>query len=385
MSLFLITFLSLYGALHAYAFVRVRTAFSLGRSATMVMAGWMAFGITAPLLVRLAEHAGHERAAAAMAWPGYIWMGCLFIFVSLLLAFDILCGAVWVFQKLTGRGISLTPSLRITCEIALLVTVAASVYSLFEARHLRVEQVTIPTVKLPSTIPTLRIVQISDVHIGLLFREARLSNIIKTIQEAQPDILVSTGDLVDGRLCREDVLEHQNGMAALLAAVTPAYGAYAVTGNHDFYAGLDQALAFTSTSGFKVLRNETIILPQGISITGVDDPAGKRMGLPVAKPAESELLNSASSTKFRLFLKHRPVLQPESDGQFDLQLSGHVHKGQIFPFNLLVRLQYPIPCGTTVTRAGSLIHVSRGTGTWGPPMRLFAPPEITIIDLVRKK
>lgn len=385
MTIFLITFLSLYGALHAYAFVRVRTAFSLGTSATTIMVGWMAFGITAPLLVRLAEHAGHERAAAAMAWPGYIWMGCLFIFVSLLLAFDILHGGAWVIQKFTGRGISLTSSLRITCEIALLAAMVASVYALYEARHLRVEQVTIPTEKLPSTIPNLRIVQISDVHIGLLLHESRLNNILQAVRDARPDILVSTGDFVDGRLSREELIKHQNRMAALLAAATPAYGAYAVTGNHDFYAGLEQSLAFTRASGFTVLRNETVSLPQGISITGVDDPAAKRMGLPVAKPAESELLNAASPNKFRLFLKHRPVLQPESDGQFDLQLSGHVHKGQIFPFNFLVRLQYPIPCGTTVTKAGSLIHVSRGTGTWGPPMRLFAPPEITIIDLVRKK
>lgn len=384
MTLFLVTFLGLYGSMHLYVFVRVRSAFSMGSSTSILLALWMIFGIIAPILVRMGEHFDHERTAVAIAWPGYIWMGCLFIFVSLLLAIDILRSVAWLFAHFSGQSLLILSSPRITCEIALVLATVASAYALFEAHHLHVEQVTIPTEKLPSTIPTLRIVQISDVHIGLLYRESRLKALLDAIREARPDILVSTGDLVDGRLSREDTLSHQNRLAALLASVKPAYGSYAVTGNHDFYAGLDQALSFTRACGFKVLRNETVSLPQGISITGVDDPAGQNMGFRATKPPESQLLNSLSQNTFKLFLKHRPLVQPESDGYFDLQLSGHVHKGQIFPFNLLVRLQFPIPCGTTATKAGSLIHVSRGTGTWGPPMRLFAPPEITIIDLVRK-
>jgi predicted MPP superfamily phosphohydrolase len=91
------------------------------------------------------------------------------------------------------------------------------------------------------------------------------------------------------------------------------------------------------------------------------------------------------SDRFHLLLKHRPQIPAGSDGRFDLQLSGHVHKGQIFPFYQLVRLQYPIPCGTSATPGHSLIHISRGSGTWGPPMRLLAPPEVTVIDIVPAK
>lgn len=383
MSLFLITFLGIYGAMHAYAFVRLRSAFAMGGGAAVVMAGVMLFGIAAPVLVRLAEHGGFERTALAIAWSGYCWMGAFFIFFSLLLAVDLLRGGIILTGRLIPAWHLPVPTLRITCEGTLILALAAATYALFEARRLTVEHLTIPTDKLSADIPRLRIVQISDVHIGLLHREARLKAVVAAIRQAAPDILVSTGDLVDGRLSREEVLAHQNRLALLLNEAKPPLGAFAVTGNHDFYAGINQALDFTRNAGFRILRNETVTLPTGVSITGVDDPAGRAMGLSPKLPGEKALLEAVPKGNYRVLLKHRPVLEAERDNRFDLQLSGHVHKGQIFPFNLLVRLQFPIPTGTTPLPGGSMIHVSRGTGTWGPPMRLFAPPEITVIDLIR--
>jgi predicted MPP superfamily phosphohydrolase len=120
----------------------------------------------------------------------------------------------------------------------------------------------------------------------------------------------------------------------------------------------------------------------GITISGIDDIAGRRRSLPELTQPESELLRTLSPQQFQLLLKHRPLVAETGKGHFDLQLSGHVHKGQIFPFNLLVRMMFPIPCGTTTANNGSTIHVSRGSGTWGPPMRLFAQPEVTVIDII---
>jgi hypothetical protein len=133
-----------------------------------------------------------------------------------------------------------------------------------------------------------------------------------------------------------------------------------------------------------MLRNQAVPLCNGITISGVDDPAGRHAGVPPPSLSEQALLGSVPTDRFRLLLKHRPAVPIASDGLFDLQLSGHVHKGQIFPFNLLVRLLYPIPCGTSATPKGSLIHVSRGSGTWGPPLRFLAPPEVTVIDIIPK-
>jgi len=383
MSLFLITFLSLYGGMHAYAFLRLRAAFLPNHTATLVLAAWMVLMCVAPILVRLAEGAGLERSALFLAWPGYTWMGVLFIFVSTLLACDALRLMAWLANRLLGTAI---PGLMVpTITLAALgLTLLAGAYAFYDARRIRTDHVTVTTPKLPPSAGRIRIVQISDVHIGLLFRESRLNGILAAIRAARPDILVSTGDLVDGRLSREDIISHQNRLADMLASVAAPGGKFAVTGNHEFYAGLDQALAFTRTAGFTVLRNQAVPLPNGITISGVDDPAGRRLGVPAPRLSEQALLGSVSEGRFQLLLKHRPDVPAASDGLFDLQLSGHVHKGQIFPFYLLVRLQYPIPCGTSATPKGSLIHVSRGSGTWGPPLRLLAPPEVTVIDIVPK-
>lgn len=384
MSLFLITFLSLYGGMHAYSFARLLDAFQPNHTATLVLAAWMFLMIIAPILVRLAEGAGLERSALFLAWPGYTWMGTIFIFVSILLACDSLRLIAWLSNRLWGTAIPRSMTATSTCTAALVLASLAGAYAFYEARRIRTDHVTVTTAKLPPSSGRVRLVQISDVHIGLLFRESRLEGIRAAIRAACPDILVSTGDLVDGRLSREDVISRQNRLADMLASVTAPGGKFAVTGNHEFYAGLNQALAFTRTAGFTVLRNQAVPLPNGITISGVDDPAGRRVGVPPTPLSEQALLGSVPGDRFRLLLKHRPAVPAASDGLFDLQLSGHVHKGQIFPFYLLVRLLYPIPCGTTTTPKNSLIHVSRGSGTWGPPLRLLAPPEVTVIDIIPK-
>jgi predicted MPP superfamily phosphohydrolase len=336
----------------------------------------------APLLVRMAESTGSEQTALWLAWPAYIWMGTVFIFFTTLAATDVVRLIVWTSHHIFKTTVPVYLTAAISCETALFFTLCASGYALYEARHIRTDHITVTTTKLPPRSPGIRLVQISDVHVGLLFRESRLESVLQAVRAAHPDILVSTGDLVDGRLSREDVISRLDQMAGMIAAIPTSIGKFAVTGNHEFYAGLSQSLEFTRKAGFTVLRNQSISLPEGITISGIDDSARQRMGLPLASPTETELLRSAPSQRFQLLLKHRPEIPATSDGLFDLQLSGHVHKGQIFPFNFLVLLQFPIPCGTTTTQHHSTIHVSRGSGTWGPPMRLLAPPEVTIIDIV---
>lgn len=334
-----------------------------------------------PLLVRGVEQFGMGKTALFFAWPGYLWMGFVFIFTSALLFTD----AVTLFYRLVLRQLSSRlPDYiysRNVCRITLILAVVASGYAYIEAGQIRSKHVVIVSSKLPSSISRIRIVQISDVHIGLLLQKSRQMRILEKITEAKPDILVSTGDLVDGKLNRDYAISEHDPLAALLAAIPAASGKYAVIGNHEVYAALPQAVAFSRAAGFTMLRNQSVQLTNGITISGVDDRAANQKSL--ADPGiETALLNSVSKYSFHLLLKHRPEILPESDGRFDLQLSGHVHGGQIFPFNFLVRLRHHIPCGTTRTPAGSQIHVSRGAGTWGPPMRLFAPPEVTVIDII---
>jgi predicted MPP superfamily phosphohydrolase len=378
---FLITFLTLYGGMHAYVFFRIWQTFSPEKLTAIFLAGWMLLMVSAPLMVHQLEEAGLDQAATLIAWPGYIWIGFIFIFCASLATVDTLRITAWLANHLCGTAVPGILGAAFTCQIALVLALLASCYALYEARRIRTDYVTVSTSKLKPSDPPVRIVQISDVHLGLLFRESRLDPVIQTIRSLHPDILVSTGDLVDGRLSR-DHLSHMNRMAAMIDSIPTKIGKFAINGNHEFYAGLNQAQDFTRKAGFTILRNNSIPLLENITISGIDDPAGKQMGLSIIRPPESELLRSVPTNRFRILLKHRPNIPETSDGLFDLQLSGHVHKGQIFPFNLLVRLEFAIPCGTTITQHGSMIHVSRGTGTWGPPMRLLAPPEVTVIDIV---
>ena len=183
-------------------------------------------------------------------------------------------------------------------------------------------------------------------------------------------------DLVDAKM---DDLNH---LADMLAQIRPPLGKFAVLGNHELYAGVAQSKRFLEAAGFKVLRNQPYRLDGVLTIVGVDDPAGSRhKGNRAAEQKEAALLSEVDSQEFTLLLKHRPLVVPESKGRFDLQLSGHTHGGQIFPFTLITALFYTNQTGLASLDKNSLLYVSRGAGTWGPPMRLLAPPQVTLIEL----
>ncbi|GAB4543984.1 MAG: hypothetical protein Fur0020_13450 [Thermodesulfovibrionia bacterium] len=240
----------------------------------------------------------------------------------------------------------------------------------------RTEVVTIRTNKLPDGIDRLRIVQLSDVHLGLIIRDGRLRRILDEVKRAVPDILVSTGDLVDGQM------NELYGMDKILSEIKPKYGKFAITGNHEFYAGIKHAIDFTERSGFMVLRDEGLTVNGIINIVGVDDPAGKYYGIS-QRVTERGLLSSLPRDRFTVLLKHRPMVDKDALGLFDLQLSGHTHKGQIFPFSIITKLYYPVDAGSLRIMDNSYLYVSRGAGTWGPPIRFLSPPEVSVIDLIR--
>ena len=161
------------------------------------------------------------------------------------------------------------------------------------------------------------------------------------------------------------------------------YGKFAITGNHEFYAGLNRALAFTEKAGFTILRGEGKTVSNFLNVAGVDDPARGSYSQDGAV-SEKVLLEKLPREKFTLFLKHQPVISSDSLEMFDLQLSGHSHKGQIFPFNLVTKLYYRMHTGLSKINGNTLLYVSRGSGTWGPPVRFLSPPEVTVIDITYK-
>ena len=379
MSLFFVVFFSLYSLIHLYVFMKARSAFALSAGASIVVVCFMLLMIGAPILVRVSEKAGLETLARIVAYMGYTWLGILFLIVCGSLVTDLYRCLVYVVGFVSGLDVSrFSLSPRFYFLLALSFSLLVSVYGYFEAQHVRLERVVVRSSKIPAKLSPVRIVQISDVHIGLIVRHERLTRIVDQVKRADPHILVSTGDLVDGQI---NSLE---GLAEILQDVRPRYGKFAITGNHEFYAGLGQAIEFTRRSGFTVLRGEHAAIEEFMTITGLDDPAGSGVSKGDGEK-EKALLGNASSShpeRFMLLLKHRPDVERESLGLFDLQLSGHVHRGQIFPFRFFTRLFYPHIYGLLRLEKNANLYVSAGSGTWGPPIRFLAPPEVTLIEIV---
>jgi len=376
MSVFLLALFFIYGGTHLDCVLKVKAALSPGFTVSLLLALFLLLMVTTPVLVRVLENRGMETLARFIAYTGYSWMGCIFLFFTASLAIDIYhlllrCAGFFLHREFTALFLAKRAALILPVFLGM----AIALYGYFEARDIRTERIIIKTTKIPDTVGKLTIVQISDVHLGLIVREELLKRIIAEINGASPDLLVSTGDLVDGQINR------MTGLAELLQDIRPGLGKFAVTGNHEMYAGLEQAVGFTERAGFKVLRNEGSTAGGLINVVGVDDPAIGRFTR--SRPAtEKTLLQKVPPDRFTLLLKHRPAVDRESLGLFDLQLSGHVHKGQIFPFNLLTYLFYPVRTGYALYPRNSALYVSRGTGTWGPPIRFLAPPEITVIELI---
>jgi uncharacterized protein len=375
MTIFLLIYLLIYGSFHLYFFLKAKAAFNLHGWSFFLLAFFLLVMIAAPILVRISERRGYDNLAILLAYFGYTWMGIVFLFTATSLAVDccriILSISSHILHQKTGVQITAIQAFFIPLILSLLISVIGA----FEAWDIRTEKVTLTSEKIPASISGLRIVQISDVHLGLIVRHRRLQKILHVVQRAAPDILISTGDLVDGQISKLD------GLAEMLAEIKPRYGKYAVTGNHEFYAGLQDSLAFTRKAGFTILSNRGIGVTDYLNIAGMDDPTRKYSENPPAI-SEKDMLGELDRQKFTLLLKHRPIVNKESLGLFDLQLSGHTHKGQIFPFNLITLLYFPVHWGCLNPVDHCYLYVSRGSGTWGPPIRFLSPPEVTLIELV---
>jgi predicted MPP superfamily phosphohydrolase len=365
-----------FGGLHYYILTKARAAFSPGVMSTFLLILFMLVILMAPLLGYTAENLGFETFARVLTFIGYTWMGLVFLFSVVSLVID-LSRLVFFIGGLLLRKEILHLNPLWAFLLPLFIALAAGTYGFFEAQDIRTERITVKSPKIPREADQIRIVQITDVHLGMISREERLSKIIKAVKEAKPDLLISAGDLVDGQI------GHLDGLTSLFREIRPRYGKFAVTGNHEYLAGLEKSLDFTRRAGFTVLRGEALTLAAGINLAGVDDITGLSFGSFEGRP-ESELLQSLPQDKFTILLKHRPVVEEGSRGLFDLQISGHTHGGQIFPFGLLIRIFFPYVGGFYELPSQGILYVSRGSGTWGPPIRFLTPPEVTLFEFVHE-
>jgi predicted MPP superfamily phosphohydrolase len=313
---------------------------------------------------------------SALAWTAYVWLGLAFLLITATLASDV---ALLLLGAAAPEGFADGSAL--ARGRALVVGLAGAALGAVALRQglasPRVERIEVALVRWPRALDGFRIVQISDVHIGPLRDRRFAADVAARVHELAPDLVAVTGDLVDGGVGRiGDEVEP-------FAALRSRHGVYFVTGNHDYYSGAGDWVVRVTALGWRALRNERVTIGSddaSFDLAGVDDYHGSLVE-PGAGEDLARALAGRDPERPVVLLAHDPTtFRRASRHGVDLQLSGHTHGGQIWPFRYIVRIAVPWVAG--LYRVGaSTLYVSRGTGFWGPPMRLGAPAEITELTL----
>ncbi|MCS4510007.1 metallophosphoesterase [Xylophilus ampelinus] len=332
----------------------------------------------------------------AWQWLGAIAMGWFSSLLVLTLLRDLLLAAWWAAG---AAGLAAAPAPAAwrhgSAAAVVLAAVSASALGLWNARRTaRVRRIDIALPQLPAALQGFTIAQLSDLHVGPTIGRGYIARIVDRVNALQPDLVAITGDLVDGSVptLRDRI--------APLAGLRSRHGSYVVTGNHEYYAGAHAWIDELRRIGLTVLMNEHVLLRPGSAVgaaegtgrgdadalllAGVTDFHAVHFDAAHASDPVRALQGAPTASTTRVLLAHQPRSAPAAaDAGFQLQLSGHTHGGQFWPWNLFVPLQQPFVAGLHRLR-GLQVYVSRGTGYWGPPKRLGAPSEITLLRLVRQ-
>ncbi len=356
---FFLIILSVYGGLNFYVYQTIASGLGGGSWMTATVVTIFA---AAPFSLRLTEGKLPHWLLQLKAVIGYNWMGICWLFFS--------CTVVLRLLALVFPAISAQDVLTVGTACAALTTF----YGFASARNVQEKRLEILSPKFnDDQKDRFRIIQISDIHLGWGSQKEFISKLVDRINDLQPDLIVSTGDLYDSDLENlQEFVEIVKGFAA-------PKGKLGVTGNHEVYSDLGKALELTAESEVELLRFDSKNIDDWLTVVGADDPE-----VPAQEndeKMENKMLEKVDSKRFVLLLKHRPSINEASIGRFDLQLSGHTHGGQIFPFKLLTKLQYQASNGLSRLSPRSYLYLSRGTGTWGPKIRFLAPPEFTVFDI----
>ncbi len=338
------------------------------RARRVVAAGLALLAVSTPTSLLLGR--ALAPSARALFFVGYGWIGVAFLLMLALAVSDLvrLGARVWEGapsperRRFFGRVSALTAS-------GVAGTLGA--WGVVEALTPVVRRVQVSLKRLSPAMSGTRVVQLTDIHVGPLIQAGFVERIVAATNALEPDLVVITGDLVDGSVAR---------LAPELAALgrlRARHGVYFVTGNHEYFSGVDAWVEHLRGLGIVVLRNERVRVggEDGFELAGVDDYRSRTHDVAAA-------LRGREPDREVVLLAHQPKSVHEAARHgVGLQISGHTHGGQIFPWGLLVALDQPVVQG--LARFGETqVWVSRGTGTWGPPMRVGAPPEISEITLV---
>ncbi len=367
--------LSLLALLHAYIGWRVLPDLPVPAVVRLLGGLWLAISLVLVPTGLLARAIRRQPLADRLAWAGLLALGLF----SSLLVLTLLRDAALLLAMLAGMR---SPAFIAWSAAAVpLVGVLVTLIGFINARRTAsVVDVEVPISGLPDALHGFTIAQISDIHIGPTIKHNYLEAIVDRVNRLDADMIAVTGDLVDGSV--RNLAPHTKPLARLQAR----HGSYFVTGNHEYYSNAHEWIAEIRRLGLTVLMNEHVVLQHRGSmllVAGVTDYTAHHFDPAHRSDPHAALAGAPEQVAVRILLAHQPrSAAAAADAGFDLQLSGHTHGGQFFPWNFFVPLQQPYTAGLNRLRQ-LWVYTSRGTGYWGPPKRFGAPSEITRLKLVR--
>lgn len=373
----IVVILFILAALHIFIGWQILPALPVSTSVKWLGAGWLLLSLLLIPAGLLASFIKRQPLSDRLAWIGLLAMGMFSSLLMLTLLREIVLLIARWSEVPAGGFLTMTT---ITAIAVPLLASASTLLGFFNARRLaRVVRVDVPISELPAGLQGFTIAQISDIHVGPTIKRGYLAKIVRRVNTLGADVIAVTGDLVDGSVAR--LAPH----TAPLADLKAQHGVYFVTGNHEYYSNADAWIAEVRRLGLTVLMNEHVVLKhqgEALLLAGVTDFGAHHFDESHRSDPRLAMNGAKSDVAFRLLLAHQPrSAVAAADAGFDLQLSGHTHGGQFFPWNLFVPLQQPFTAGLNKLR-NLWVYTSRGTGYWGPPKRIWAPSEITLLRLV---
>ena len=368
--------LLLFLALPAYVGWRLLSGLSLGpvtiAACIVLLIGCCLF---IPFSMRTRALQNREL-ADRLAWVGLTAMGFFSSLFVLTLLRDLVLLGAYLFLSAEHARLWVEPSAQATLYLSLFVTLAGLVIA---RRRPGVVEIKIPVVDLPLALHGFSIAQISDVHVGPTIKRGFVEGVVRRVNELKADLIAVTGDLVDGSV------QQLSAHTAPLAGLTARHGAYFVTGNHEYYSGERAWTEEIRRLGLRVLKNEHVVLKHdgaSLILAGVTDYSAHHFDPAQRSDPAAALRGAPLDAGAKVLLAHQPSsAMAAANAGYDVQISGHTHGGQFWPWNLFVHFFQPFSSG--LHRLKNLwIYVSRGTGYWGPPNRFGVPSEITRIRLV---
>jgi predicted MPP superfamily phosphohydrolase len=368
------TALLIYFSINFLIYTRGLQAFSLSPAwrKGYIAAFWLI--VSCFIVGEILEHTHSSLASEWIYRIGAFWLAFMLYFSLTILLFDII--------RLFNHFFHFLPEMTQTLRFRIGLFTVAFVSLVVLAGHInalntRVREISLNIHKQIKGNPEMKVLIASDIHLGALIGENREERLVSIIKNQKPDLVLLCGDLVDG-----DVASAlRKNLGKRIQEIKTPIGVYAIPGNHEYIGGIQKTLPYLESININILRDRTLILPNGVQLIGRDDRDNRRMGEETGRKTLKELMNGLDKSFPVIVMNHQPFNLDEAVAEgVDLHISGHTHHGQLWPLNYITKAVYELSWGF-LKKGETNFYVSSGFGSWGPPVRLGNTPEVVVFNL----